>query len=99
LGTGLGTAISTAGANAGRLNLGGQQIAAGYGTNTAATTNPYATVIGGITNPNTAIGQGIYNWLNSTAPVTSVDALAPNVNTYGTGLTGYENAQTDIYGY
>jgi len=93
LGTGLGTAISTAGANAGRLNLAGQDIASKYGTNTAATTNPYATVLGGATNPNTAIGQGIYNWLNSTAPI--------NTSGVGGGITSAGmNAATynDIYG-
>jgi hypothetical protein len=81
LGTGLGTAISNAGANAGRLTLTGVPAAASYGTNTAATTNPYATILGGLTSPTSALGQGIANWLTSNTPVSNVGGSGNVFNT------------------
>jgi hypothetical protein len=87
LGTGLGTAISGAGANAGRINLAGQQIATGYGTSNAATTNPYATLISALGGPTSTLGKGIYDYLNSTAPI-STDVI-PN-STFTGGITPSE---------
>jgi hypothetical protein len=93
LGTGLGTSISGAGANAGRLGLTGASLAADYGTSKAATTSPGAYITSGLGSPTSLLGAGLANWLTSSAPV---DAL--NTSAYGSGLTGYQNAQNDIYG-
>jgi len=97
LGTGLGTAISGAGANAGRLGLTGTEAAAAYGTNKTATTNPYATILGGLTSPTSALGTGLANWLTSTSPtttggITSAGMNAPIVDAYGNYVPlGYAN--------
>jgi hypothetical protein len=97
LGTGLGTAISTAGANAGRLGLTGVGAAADYGTSKTATTNPYATILGGLTSPTSALGTGLANWLTSTSPtttggITSAGMNAPIVDAYGNYVPlGYAN--------
>jgi hypothetical protein len=97
LGTNLGTAISGAGANAGRINLAGQQIATGYGTSNAATTNPYAYLLSGAGSPTSALGTGLANWLSSTSPtttggITSAGINAPTVDAYGNYVPlGYAN--------
>jgi hypothetical protein len=97
LGTGLGTSISTAGANAGRLNLGGQDIASRYGTSTDATTNPYATLLRAVGGPTSTLGAGINKYLT--------DYLATNKSTslfdsakYGEGMVGFQKALDDMYG-
>jgi hypothetical protein len=51
-----------AGANAGRLGLTGAQLSSGLATSNAATTNPYATVLGGLGSPTSLLGQGLANW-------------------------------------
>lgn len=51
-----------AGANAGRLGLSGAQLSSGLATSNAATTNPYATVLGGLGSPTSLLGQGLANW-------------------------------------
>ena len=51
-----------AGANAGRLGLSGAQLSAGLATSNAATTNPYATVLGGLGSPTSLLGQGLGQW-------------------------------------
>jgi hypothetical protein len=77
LGTGLGTSISGAGANAGRLSLTGQQLGSSYGTSNAATTNPFAYLLSGAGSPTLAIGQGLYNWLTS-SPSTATNIAKGN---------------------
>jgi len=72
LGTGLGTSISGAGANAGRLGLTGASLAAGYGTSPQATTSPGAYILGGLGSPTSLLGQGLASWLTSNAPSTGV---------------------------
>jgi len=102
LGTGLGTSISGAGANAGRLGLTGASLAAGYGTSPAATTSPGAYLLGGLGSPTSALGTGLANWLTSTNPtttgegggITNARMLAPTYNDiYGGGMipAGYAN--------
>ena len=51
-----------AGANAGRLGLTGAQLSTALATSPAATTNPYATVLGGLGSPTSLLGQGLANW-------------------------------------
>jgi len=96
LGTGLGTSISGAGANAGRLGLTGTSLAAGYGTSPAATTSPGAYIASGLGSPTSTLGQGLANWLTSNAPttggITSQGINAPTVDAYGNYVPlGYAN--------
>jgi hypothetical protein len=96
LGTGLGTSISGAGANAGRLGLTGASLAAGYGTSPAATTSPGAYIASGLGSPTSTLGAGLANWLTSTAPttggITSQGMNTPTVDAYGNYVPlGYAN--------
>jgi hypothetical protein len=96
LGTGLGTSISGAGANAGRLGLTGASLAAGYGTSPAATTRPGAYIASGLGSPTSTLGAGLANWLTSNAPstggITSQGINAPTVDAYGNYVPlGYAN--------
>ena len=96
LGTGLGTSISGAGANAGRLGLTGASLAAGYGTSPQATTSPGAYILGGLGSPTSTLGAGLANWLTSNAPttggITSQGINAPTVDAYGNYVPlGYAN--------
>jgi hypothetical protein len=96
LGTGLGTSISGAGANAGRLGLTGASLAAGYGTSPQATTSPGAYILGGLGSPTSTLGTGLANWLTSTAPttggITSQGMNTPTIDAYGNYVPlGYAN--------
>ena len=96
LGTGLGTSISGAGANAGRLGLTGTSLAAGYGTSPQATTSPGAYILGGLGSPTSTLGQGLASWLTSSAPttggITSQGINAPTRDAYGNYVPlGYAN--------
>jgi hypothetical protein len=96
LGTGLGTSISGAGANAGRLGLTGASLAAGFGTSPQATTSPGAYILGGLGSPTSTLGQGLANWLTSSAPttggITSQGMMSPTFDAYGNYVPlGYAN--------
>jgi len=96
LGTGLGTSISGAGANAGRLGLTGASLAAGYGTSPAATTRPGAYIASGLGSPTSTLGAGLANWLTSSAPttggITNQGMMSPTVDAYGNYVPlGYAN--------
>jgi hypothetical protein len=95
LGTGLGTSISGAGANAGRLGLTGASLAAGYGTSPAATTSPGAYIASGLGSPTSTLGQGLANWLTSTPTtggVANQGINTPTVDAYGNYVPlGYAN--------
>lgn len=93
MGQALGTAASTAGANAGRLGLLGTGAAADYGVSRTATTNPYATVLGGMGSPTSTLGAGLVNWLTSNTP-------QPGTAGAGGGITSplMQNPTFDIYG-
>jgi len=96
LGTGLGTSISGAGANAGRLRLTGASLAAGYGTSPAATTSPGAYIASGLGSPTSTLGAGLANWLTSSAPttggITNQGMMSPTVDAYGNYVPlGYAN--------
>jgi len=66
---GLSTALAQqqaqAGANAGRLGLTGAQLSTNLATSPAMTTNPYATVLGGLSDPNSLLGLGLGNVVRS----------------------------------
>ena len=96
LGTGLGTSISGAGANAGRLGLIGASLAAGYGASPQATTSPGAYILGGLGSPTSTLGAGLANWLTSNAPatggITNQGMNAPTIDAYGNYVPlGYAN--------
>jgi hypothetical protein len=96
LGTGLGTSISGAGANAGRLGLLGTESSAAYGTSPKATTSPGAYILGGLGSPTSTLGSGLANWLTSLAPttggITSQGMNAPTIDAYGNYVPlGYAN--------
>lgn len=93
MGQALGTAASTAGANAGRLGLLGTGAAADYGVSRTATTNPYATVLGGMGSPTSTLGAGLVNWLTSNTPQATTGGA-------GGGITSplMQNPTFDIYG-
>jgi len=96
LGTGLGTSISHAGANAGQLGLTGVKMSTGYGTSPAATTSPGAYLLGGLSSPTSTLGTGLANWLTSSAPttggITSQGMNAPTIDAYGNYVPlGYAN--------
>jgi len=93
MGQTLGSAISGAGANAGRLGLLGTGAAVDYGVSRAATTNPFATVLGGMGSPTSTLGAGLTNWLTSNAPTTAGVGA-------GGGITSplMQNPTFDIYG-
>jgi hypothetical protein len=50
---------SSAGAKAGQLGLYGANLSTNLATSPAATTNPYATVISGLGDPNSLLSQGL----------------------------------------
>lgn len=60
---GLSTALAQqqaqAGANAGRLGLTGAHLSTNLATSPAMTTNPYATILGGLSDPNSLLSAGI----------------------------------------
>jgi len=59
LSQGLAQQQAQAGARAGALGLEGANISQRLATGAAATTNPYATVLGGLSDPNSLLSQGI----------------------------------------
>jgi hypothetical protein len=68
MGAALGQQSATAGANAGRIGLAGQQIASGFNTNANATFNPYAGLLTAAGNPNAMFGQFLSNYLTGYNP-------------------------------
>jgi lysophospholipase L1-like esterase len=96
MGAQLGTTASTAGARAGALGLEGANISQRLATGSAATTNPYATALGGVSS-NPAFAQLLGNitsgLFSSGAPVNALSSSG-----YGPGMPGYESMLKDIYG-
>jgi len=96
LGTGLGTSVSNAGARAGQLGIQGNVYGNAIGLSSANTTNPFATVLGGLSSPTSTLGTGLANWLTSSAPttggITSQGMMSPTVDAYGNYVPlGYAN--------
>jgi hypothetical protein len=83
--TQLGQQSAQAGANVGRMGLTGAQISAGLATGAAATTNPYASVLGGLGSQNSLLGQGLANYITGyqVPPVTAMSAPATSFGTGG----------------
>ena len=88
----LGQTAATAGARAGALGLEGANISQRLATGAAATTNPYATALGGVSS-NPAFGQLLGGLFGSGAPVNALSSSA-----YGPGNAGFQNMLNDIYG-
>jgi hypothetical protein len=94
MGAQLGKEASLAGARMGELGLRGAGQSVALATGAAATTNPYASVLGGLGSQNSLLGQGLANYITGyQAPVNALDYSA-----YGTGNAGYQNMLSDIYG-
>ena len=91
LGAQLGQTASTAGAKVGQLGLMGAEQSVALATGKAATTNPYASALGGVTS-NPLFGEAVTKILGGT-PVNALDFSA-----YGKGDVGFQNMLKDIYG-
>jgi len=86
LSAGLAQQSATAGANVGRLGLLGAGASVDLATGKAATTNPYATALSGLTS-NPLLTDALARSLSGVSPVTAMSAPA---TTFGTG-TYYGN--------
>jgi hypothetical protein len=86
MGAQLGQTASTAGAKVGQLGLMGAGQSVDLATGKAATTNPYATALGGLTS-NPLLTDALARSLSGVPPVTAMSALP---TTFGTG-TYYGN--------
>jgi hypothetical protein len=91
LGAQLGQTASTAGAKVGQLGLMGAEQSVALATGKAATTNPYATALGGVTS-----NPLFTDALTKIAGGTPVNAL--DFGAYGSGNTGFQKMIDDIYG-
>ena len=92
MGTGLAQQTAQAGANVGQLGLRGAEQSVALATGRAATTNPYATLLGGA-GASDAFSQAVGGLFGTTTPVNALDFGA-----YGTGDAGFQKMLADIYG-
>jgi hypothetical protein len=79
--TALGQQVSQAGANVGQLGLRGAEQSVALATGRAATTNPYATLLGGV-GASDAFGQAVGGLFSGVPATTAMSALP---TTFGTG--------------
>jgi len=91
LGSQLGQTAAAAGAKVGQLGLMGAEQSVALATGKAATNNPYASALGGVTS-NPLFGEALTKILGGT-PVNALDFSA-----YGKGDVGFQNMLKDIYG-
>jgi hypothetical protein len=91
LSSGLAQQSATAGANVARFGLLGAGQSVDLATGRAATTNPYATALGGVTS-NPLFTDAVVKLAGGTA----VNAL--DFGAYGSGNTGFQKMIDDIYG-
>jgi hypothetical protein len=91
MGAQLGQYGAQAGANVGQLGLRGAEQSVALATGRAATTNPYATLLGGV-GASDAFGQLVGKTFGTT-PINALDFGA-----YGKGDAGFEKMLADIYG-
>jgi len=91
MGSNLAQQSAAAGAKVGQLGLMGAEQSVALATGRAATTNPYATALGGVTS-NPLFGEAVTKILGGT-PVNALDFGA-----YGTGDVGFQKMLTEIYG-
>ncbi len=61
--TDLGQMVTDAGVNAGNFGLKGAELSTKIATSDAATTNPYSTILAGLSDPNSTISQGIADYI------------------------------------
>ena len=96
LSQGLAQQSSAAGARAGQLGIQGNVYGNAIGLSSANTTNPYATVLGGLSSPTSLLAQGLGTYFGSTAPttggITSQGMMSPTIDPYGNYVPlGYAN--------
>jgi hypothetical protein len=96
LSQGLAQQSSAAGARAGELGIRGNVYGNAIGLSGAMTTNPYATVLGGLSDPSSLLAQGLGSYFGSTAPttggITSQGMMSPTIDPYGNYVPlGYAN--------
>ena len=68
LSQGLAGQSSAAGARSGQLGIQGNVYGSAIGLSAANTTNPYATVLGGLSSPTSLLAQGLGSYFGSSAP-------------------------------
>jgi hypothetical protein len=96
LSQGLAQQSSAAGARAGELGIRGNVYGNAIGLSSANTTNPFATVLGGLSSPTSLLAQGLGSYFGSTAPttggITSQGMMSPTIDPYGNYVPlGYAN--------
>jgi hypothetical protein len=96
LSQGLAQQSSLSGARAGELGIRGNVYGNAIGLSGAMTTNPYATVLGGLSDPSSLLAQGLGSYFGSTAPttggITSQGMMSPTIDPYGNYVPlGYAN--------
>ena len=83
MGASLGQQSATAGANAARIGLTGQQLSSAYNTGANATFNPFAGLLTAAGNPNAMFGQAFSSLFSPTVP--PVTAMSAPATSYGAG--------------
>jgi hypothetical protein len=96
LSQGLAQQSSAAGARSGELGIRGNVYGNAIGLSSANTTNPFATVLGGLSSPTSLLAQGLGSYFGSTAPTTggttSQGLMSPTIDVYGNYVPlGYAN--------
>ena len=96
LSQGLAEKSSVGGYRAGDLGIRGTTAGNVIGLSGAMTTNPYATVLGGLSSPTSLLAQGLGTYFGSTAPttggITSQGMMSPTIDPYGNYVPlGYAN--------
>ena len=96
LSQGLAEKSSVGGYRAGDLGIRGTTAGNVIGLSGAMTTNPYATVLGGLSSPTSLLAQGLGSYFGSTAPttggITSQGMMSPTIDPYGNYVPlGYAN--------
>jgi hypothetical protein len=96
LSQGLAEKSSIGGARAGELGIRGNVYGNAIGLSSANTTNPFATVLGGLSSPTSLLAQGLGSYFGSTAPTTggttSQGLMSPTIDVYGNYVPlGYAN--------
>jgi hypothetical protein len=96
LSQGLAEKSSLGGARAGELGIRGNVYGNAIGLSSANTTNPFATVLGGLSDPSSLLAQGLGSYFGSTAPttggITSQGMMSPTIDPYGNYVPlGYAN--------
>jgi hypothetical protein len=96
LSQGLAEKSSAGGYRSGALGIQGNVYGNAIGLSAANTTNPFATVLGGLSSPTSLLAQGLGTYFSSTAPttggITSQGMMSPTQDAYGNYVPlGYAN--------